>query len=302
MPRTLETNVGIATFLQTAELFGLGLDYDLRLPDLISAVTREQVHEAARATLDPSHATIVVAGPYSARCSEAHSPAARRTAAVFFDVDFTLIYPGPTFQGEGYRRFCAKHGITVDQGRFGHAVRAASVILDFQQQHVYDAEIFVRYTQRIIEEMGGTGPALTACATEIYDEWAACHHFHLYDDVSLCCANWPARCEDRADLELTSVPGVLRAAFRARWIDQRRDLIIRAWLSEASPQHLRSRTAAGGVRPEESVMVGDSLLHDIEGARSVGMRGVLVHRGAGRAEVGGGIPVIRDLSELLQLI
>jgi zinc protease len=65
MPRTLETNVGIATFLQTAELFGLGLDYDLRLPDLISAVTREQVHEAARATLDPSHATVVVAGPYS---------------------------------------------------------------------------------------------------------------------------------------------------------------------------------------------------------------------------------------------
>ena len=65
MPRTLETNVGIATFLQTAELFGLGLDYDLRLPDLISAVSREHVHDAARATLHPSHATIVVAGPYS---------------------------------------------------------------------------------------------------------------------------------------------------------------------------------------------------------------------------------------------
>ena len=65
MPRTLETNVGIATFLQTSELFGLGLDYDLRLPGLISAVTREQVHDAARATLNPSHATIVVAGPYS---------------------------------------------------------------------------------------------------------------------------------------------------------------------------------------------------------------------------------------------
>jgi len=29
------------------------------------------------------------------------------TSAVFFDVDFTLIYPGPTFQGEGYRRFGA---------------------------------------------------------------------------------------------------------------------------------------------------------------------------------------------------
>jgi len=65
MPRTLETNVGIATFLQTAELFGLGLDYDLRLPSLIANVTREQVHEAARQVLDPSRATVVVAGPYS---------------------------------------------------------------------------------------------------------------------------------------------------------------------------------------------------------------------------------------------
>jgi zinc protease len=65
MPRTLETNVGIATFLQTAELFGLGLDYDVRLPTLFTAVTREQVHDAARAVLDPSRASVVVAGPYS---------------------------------------------------------------------------------------------------------------------------------------------------------------------------------------------------------------------------------------------
>ena len=65
MPRTLETNVGIATFLQTIELFGLGLDYDLQLPGLLAGVSREAVHDAARATLIPSRATVVVAGPYS---------------------------------------------------------------------------------------------------------------------------------------------------------------------------------------------------------------------------------------------
>ena len=43
MPRALETNAGIATFLQTAEFFGLGLDYDRRLPDLLEAVTRDEV-------------------------------------------------------------------------------------------------------------------------------------------------------------------------------------------------------------------------------------------------------------------
>ena len=64
MPRTLETNAGIATFLQTCEQFGLGLDYDLRLPDLLNAVTLEEVNELARRFLVPERATIAIAGPY----------------------------------------------------------------------------------------------------------------------------------------------------------------------------------------------------------------------------------------------
>jgi zinc protease len=64
LPRTLETNAGIATFLQTLELFGLGLDYDVRMPSLLHAVTRDEVHDAARRAVDPSNATVVVAGPY----------------------------------------------------------------------------------------------------------------------------------------------------------------------------------------------------------------------------------------------
>ena len=64
MPRTLETNIGIANFLQTVEFFGLGLDYDLRMPGLLQAVTKDAVHAAARATLDSQRAAIAVAGPY----------------------------------------------------------------------------------------------------------------------------------------------------------------------------------------------------------------------------------------------
>ena len=67
MPRSLETNAGIANFLQTAEFFGLGLDYDRRLPGLLEAVTLDAANEAAREAVDPSRATIVVAGPYEDR-------------------------------------------------------------------------------------------------------------------------------------------------------------------------------------------------------------------------------------------
>ncbi len=64
MPRALETNAGIAAFLQNVEFFDLGLDYDLRLPGLLRAVTLEQTHDVARRLLDPDRATLVVAGPY----------------------------------------------------------------------------------------------------------------------------------------------------------------------------------------------------------------------------------------------
>lgn len=63
MPRMLETNAGIARFLQTAEFFGLGTEYDVRLPGLLDAVTLDDVNAAA-ATLSPEHAALVVAGPY----------------------------------------------------------------------------------------------------------------------------------------------------------------------------------------------------------------------------------------------
>ena len=63
MPRALETNAGIAIFLQQAEFFGLGLDYDLRVPDLLRAVTVDVANAAAR-YLDPARATVVIAGPY----------------------------------------------------------------------------------------------------------------------------------------------------------------------------------------------------------------------------------------------
>ncbi len=65
IPRMLETNSGIATFLQTVEQFGLGLDYDLRLPDLLSRVTRDEVHEVARRVLAVDRAAVVIAGPYA---------------------------------------------------------------------------------------------------------------------------------------------------------------------------------------------------------------------------------------------
>jgi zinc protease len=63
IPRFLETNYGIAAFLQTVERYGLGADYDQRLPGLIRSVTIDEVRAAAAEVLNPDLASVAVAGP-----------------------------------------------------------------------------------------------------------------------------------------------------------------------------------------------------------------------------------------------
>ena len=63
IPRMLETNPSIAAFLQNAEQFGLGLDYDQRLPDHLRAVTLDEVRQAAADLLHTDRAAVTIAGP-----------------------------------------------------------------------------------------------------------------------------------------------------------------------------------------------------------------------------------------------
>ena len=66
IPRQLETNAGIAGFLMSAELHGLGADHDRHLPGYLDDVSLQQVNEIARRLLDPSRSVTVVAGPWNA--------------------------------------------------------------------------------------------------------------------------------------------------------------------------------------------------------------------------------------------
>ena len=230
----------------------------------------------------------------------------RRITAVFFDVDFTLIYPGPTFQGDGYAGFCGRHGIHVDPARFHDAVIAASPLLHDEQQLMYDEDIFVRYTRRIIEEMGGRGAAVDACAREIYEEWAACQHFFLYDDVTPALRRLA---EDGYRVGLISNSHRSLASFQQHF-----DLhgLIAAAISSSEHGYLKPHPSIFeaalklvGVEAGESVMVGDSLKHDIEGARRVGMHGVLVRRAgfvSGHSGDVPGVPVVATLAELPDLL
>ena len=62
-PLRLESNDGIAAALLDMEFYGLGLDYLLRLPDRIRAVTAAEVQAAAQKYLPTERYALVVAGP-----------------------------------------------------------------------------------------------------------------------------------------------------------------------------------------------------------------------------------------------
>ncbi|MES1254670.1 MAG: HAD family hydrolase [Acidobacteriota bacterium] len=224
--------------------------------------------------------------------------------AVLFDVDFTLIAPGPMFRGEGYQAFCARYGMVVDPSLFPSAVASAAALLDAPDDTPYDAEIFVAYTRHIIERMGGAGPAVDPCAREIYAEWAACQHFDLYDDVPGALRNLKAR---GVQVGLVSNSHRCLASFQSHF---GLGALVDAAIS--SPDHgfmkphptiFAAALELMDVAPADALMVGDSVRQDIDGAQAAGMRAVLLHRAESAhpqsaALAARGVPTIRSLAEL----
>src|SRR5436305_4737010 len=82
--------------------------------------------------------------------------------AILFDVDFTLARPGPELGPEGYVRAGERHGLQLDPARYEAARDAAFVELRLHPEHVHDDEIWFRFTERIVREMGGQADAAYA--------------------------------------------------------------------------------------------------------------------------------------------
>ncbi|MEW6320400.1 MAG: HAD family hydrolase [Acidobacteriota bacterium] len=227
-----------------------------------------------------------------------------RVRAVFFDVDFTLIYPGPTFQGEGYARFCSTYGIAIDPSRFESAVAASSFILDDVEEPLYDDGLFIHYTASIIEHMGGRGPFVVNAARDIYDEWAGNHHFEMYDDAA------PVL---KALVDRGYAVGVISNSHRS--LEAFREHfqlngVVTAMVSsfdhgymKPHPSIFHEALARAGVPAPASLMVGDSLKADVQGALAAGMRAVLLRRSGGApADLPPGVRLITTLTELLHTL
>ena len=74
----LERNANLASYLVRCERYQLGLDFLERYPDIIRAVTPEQVRAVAEKHLDPEHYVLVTAGPERKAAGKKAAAAAAR--------------------------------------------------------------------------------------------------------------------------------------------------------------------------------------------------------------------------------
>jgi HAD superfamily hydrolase (TIGR01549 family) len=197
--------------------------------------------------------------------------------AVLFDVDFTLCRPGPELSAERYARIAARHGATLDVGRYDDAREAAALNLKRHPELLHDDTIWHRFTEEIFLGMGGPREIASECATEIEQGWEVSENFELFEDAL------PVLEELRAaELRLGLVSNGIRDLHE--FVAHHRldvDAIVGSRAHgyvKPHPTIFQAALQQLGVEPAGAVMVGDSLEEDVEGARALGMRAILIDR------------------------
>ena len=221
--------------------------------------------------------------------------------AVLFDVDFTLCRPGPELSPDRYARIAARHGIELDTGRYEEAREAAVLNLKRHPELLHDESIWHAFTEEIFVGMGGPAALASECATEIEQGWEVAENFELFEDAL------PVLEELRASaLRIGLVSNGIRDL--TEFVAHHR-LDVDAIVDSRShgrvkphPTIFKAALELLGVAPAEAVMVGDSLEEDVEGARALGMRAILVDREARHPDVEGRLTDLYGLPAALGLV
>ena len=197
--------------------------------------------------------------------------------AVLFDVDFTLVRPGPELGPEGYVRVGRRHGLELDAERYADARAKALETLKRDPELRHDEEIWIAFTERIVRGMGGNSDRAHEVAVEIERAWEVSENFDLYEDVVPVIGELR-----RHGLKIGLVSN------GARDIEEfvaHHDLPVDAAVGSRShgkvkpdPSIFLAALERLGVGADEVVMVGDTPEDDIEGARAVGIHAYLIDR------------------------
>ena len=236
-----------------------------------------------------------------------------RHRLVCLDAGYTLLAPRRTL-GDALRGVLAEHGASVTEEQLRHAGAAADdwfwEIYHQPMSDIWtdDARIDDTWRHYHAVMLGDLGlehlhPALIErilAAQYAPDSW------ELYPDVLPT-----VRALRQAGLRLgilsdwgSNLLPIVEGLGLARELD----FVIASaavGLAKPDPAFFALGAARVGVPPTEALMVGDSIVADIEGARSAGMEGILIRRPEWRDRrrpVPDGMPVIASLGELPAIV
>jgi len=197
--------------------------------------------------------------------------------AVLFDVDFTLFRPGPELGPAGYQRAGLRHGLSLDPARYEEARLAAIEDLQLHPELVHDEELWILFTEDIVRGMGGDDEGSRACAIELVREWERHENFFLFEDALPTLAALRAH---HLRIGLVS-NGQRDLAGFARHHGLDVDVCVGSMSHGRVKPHrsiFEAALTALDALPSDAAMVGDSVADDIEGARALGMRAILLDR------------------------
>jgi len=219
--------------------------------------------------------------------------------AVLFDLGLTLIQTA-SFP-EIYRRILARFGVTASLDDIVQAQNATESEFDIA---TYDEnrrkEFWTNYNVHILEKLG-VKENTVFLAEKIDELWWVCSHVQVYSDVE------PTLSQLRAKgLKLGLVSNgfkqdldyVLGEVGLEKWFDV---VVCIDSCNCAKPNKEIFLYALDelGVEPHEAVFVGDSVVHDYEGALNAGIKSYLIDR---EGKISNQYNKIPSLTELLNIV
>ncbi|MBI4228994.1 MAG: HAD-IA family hydrolase [Deltaproteobacteria bacterium] len=227
--------------------------------------------------------------------------------AVFFDAADTLFYINGGL-GNVYSSVASKYGSNPDpnliDSAFSNAFRSAPPLVfggvSSEDRKVYEKKWWYRVVQNVFDEVG------------MFDEFDSYFEelFEVFRNTAW--KLFPETQEVLSSLENNGFKIGLISNFDTRVYDVCQALGIydyfrsfvissEAGFAKPSPQIFEIALNEQGVLAEESILIGDSIEHDILGAKSIGMNSALLDREENynhRAD----LITIRDLTQVLNLL
>jgi putative hydrolase of the HAD superfamily len=222
--------------------------------------------------------------------------------AVVFDAVGTLMYPQPSV-AEAYRCAILRHcGVSVDSDRVSAVIRESLTARSTGDDLSTSEEAEHEFWAQLIRDLCPNSDGFQACFDDLFAHFARPESWGCFSDVGelfgrLKSAGLKVAIASNFDLRLNSVcDGLPQLAD----VDCRIISSVVGWRKPAV-QFFQAAMQEMGVSAEQTLMVGDDLINDVQGATAAGMRAAWIRRGVTVSDDAETSQDVLQLSTLQQL-